>query len=161
VARGRRLDSGDVRARVRLGQCERAEDRLVEQRRQPLALLLVGAGDQHRQRAEDVRHDRGPDPGTAPAELFAEDRPVHRAEAGPAELLGDVGVHQPHLVRLRDHIGRVGLVLVVLGRLGADLLLRKLVRQLTQRALLVGQLEGDAGAGCLCRGHVPRLVFVD
>ena len=50
VADGGRLDPGDVGAGVRLGQRERAEDRLLEQRRQPLALLLVGAGEQDRQR---------------------------------------------------------------------------------------------------------------
>ena len=58
VADGRGLDPGDVGAGVRLGQRERAEDRLLEQRRQPLALLLLGAGEQHRQRAEDVGDDR-------------------------------------------------------------------------------------------------------
>ena len=81
VAHGRRLDPGDVGAGVRLGQRERAEDRLLEQRRQPLALLLLGAGDQHRQRAEDVGDDRRPDPGAAPAELLADQRALHRAEA--------------------------------------------------------------------------------
>ena len=72
----------------------------------------------------------------------------------PAELLGDVRVHQADLVRLRDHVGRVRLVLVVVGRHRADLLGRELVRELAQRLLLVGQREGDTGAGCLSRSHV-------
>ena len=72
--------------------------------------------------------------------------PSSAPSPAPAELLGDVRVHQPDLVRLRDHVGRVRLVLVVLGRLRPDLLLGELVRQLAQRALLVRQREGDAGA---------------
>ena len=64
----------------------------------------------------------GADPGAAPAELLADQRALDRAEAGAAELLGDVRVHQADLVRLRDHVGRVRLVLVVLGRHRPDLL---------------------------------------
>ena len=58
LAHRRRLDARDVGAGVRLGERERAEERLLEQRRQPLPLLLLGAGEQHRQRAEDVGDDR-------------------------------------------------------------------------------------------------------
>ena len=68
-----------------------------------------------------------------------------RAEPEATVLLRDTDVHQPELVRLRDHVGRVRRVLVVLGRAGADLLLRELVRELAQRLLLVREREGDAG----------------
>jgi len=56
-------------------------------------------------------------------------------------------------VRLRDHVGRVDLVLVVLGGLRADLLLGELVRELAQRPLLLGQRKGDARFDCRCRRH--------
>ena len=79
-------------------------------------LLLLAAREQHRQRAEDVGDDRRPDPRAAPAELLADQRALEAAEAGAAELLREVRVHQPDLVRLRDHVGRMRLVLVVLGR---------------------------------------------
>jgi len=39
------------------------------------------------------------------------------------------------------------LAFVVLGRLGPDLLVGELVRELAQSALLVGEREGNAGAG--------------
>jgi hypothetical protein len=69
---GRRLDRRNVRPGAGLGQREGAQQRFLEQRREPGPLLLVGAGKQHRQRAEDVRHDRGRDPRTAPGELLAD-----------------------------------------------------------------------------------------
>ena len=53
-------------------------------------------------------------------------------------------VHQADLVRLGDDLGRVRLVLVVLGRLGADLLLREVARERAKLALLVGERERDA-----------------
>ena len=65
-------------------------------------------------------------------------------EAGPAELRRDVQVHQADLVRLRDHVGRVDHVPVVLGLPGPDLPLREVVRELAERALLVRQGERDA-----------------
>ena len=54
------------------------------------------------------------------------------------------GVHQPDLVRLRDHVGGMRRVLVVLGRARPDLALGEVPRQLAQRLLLVGQGERDA-----------------
>ena len=76
---------------------------------------------------------------------------VEERELGPAVLGRDVEVHQADRVRLRQHVGRMGHVHVVLGRLRADLLLGEVVRQLPQRALLVGQREGhtrgDTGLG--------------
>src|SRR5439155_14568077 len=90
VTDGGRLDAGDVRARVRLGESERAEDRLVDERREPLALLLLGAGEQDRRRTERVRHDRDRDPGAAPGKLLADQDPIEDREAQPAELFGDV-----------------------------------------------------------------------
>jgi hypothetical protein len=62
-----------------------------------------------------------------------------------------VHVHQPEVVRLRDQVGRVRRVLVVLSRLGTDLLLRELARQFAQGALLVAEGERDP-----CRGFFDR-----
>ena len=145
---------GDVGAGLGLGEAEGAEDRLFEQRRQPLRLLLLAAGDDHRAGAEAVRADRGADPGAAPVELLADEDPVEGREAEPAERLGHVQVHQAELVRLGDHVDGVGLVLVVLRRLGPDLLLGELASKLAQTLLLLGQGERDARADTLLdRGH--------
>ena len=46
-----RLQVGDVGAGLGLGEPERAEDRLLEERRQPLRLLLLAAGDDHGRRS--------------------------------------------------------------------------------------------------------------
>ncbi len=107
AALGRRLQARDVGAGLRLGEAERAEDRRLEQRRQPRRLLLVGAGDDHGAGAEAVRAERGADAGAAPVELLADEHPVERVQAEPAVLRRDVQVHQADLVRLRDHVGRV------------------------------------------------------
>ena len=74
---------------------------------------------------------------------------LEQVELGPAVLGRDVQVHQADRMRLRDHVGGMGHVDVVLGGLRPDLLLGEVVRQLAQRALLVGQGEGHA------LGHGP------
>ena len=151
---GGRLQLGDVGAGLGLGEAERAENRLFEQRRQPLRLLLLAAGDDHRAGAEAVGADRGADPGATPVELLADEDPVEGREAEPAERLGHVQVHQTELVRLGDHVDGVSLVLVVLGRLGPDLLLGELASKLAQTLLLVGKGERDSRADPLFdRGH--------
>jgi hypothetical protein len=106
-------------------------------------LLLVGAGEEDRRGAERVRDERDSDPGAAPGELLADEDALEDRKARPAELLRDVDVHQAQLVRLRDHVRGVRLVLVVLGRDRADLLRGELVRKRPQVALLVGQSERD------------------
>jgi hypothetical protein len=66
-----------------------------------------------------------------------------------------VDVHQPHVVRLRNQVGGMRLMLVVLGRLGPDLLLRELAREGPELALLWRQREGHpARDACLERCHV-------
>ena len=52
-------------------------------------------------------------------------------------------------MRLRDHVGRVGLVLVVLGHLRPDLLRGELAGELAQALLLLGEGERDARADAL------------
>jgi len=157
AALGARLQPGDVGACVGLGEPERAEDRALDQRRQPLGLLLVGAGDQHRAGAQAVRADRGADTGATPVQLLADEHPVERAEPEAAVLGGYVQVHQPERVRLLDHVGRVAHLDVVQRRLGADLLGRELARQRAQLPLFVRQRERDAADSLLHRCHSELL----
>jgi hypothetical protein len=136
-----RLDAGDVRAGVRLREAERAEDRRLEQRRQPLTLLLVGPGEDDRRGPKRVDDDRDGDPGAAPRQLLAGEHAVEHAETESPVLLRHMEIHQPDLVGLGDDVLRVGRVLVVLGRFRPDLLLGELVRELPQRLLLGRELE--------------------
>ena len=80
--------------------------------------------------------------------------PSKQGSSGPPSALRQVQVHQADLVRLGDDVGRMGLVLVALGRPRADLLLRELARERAQLLLLVGEGErdaaGDTGLDC---GH--------
>ncbi len=147
AALGGGLDRRDVRAGVRLGEPEAPEDRLVDERREPLALLLLGAGDQDRTGGEAVRGERRADAGAAPAELLADEHPVEARELGAADRRGDVQVEQPDLVGLGDDVGRMGGVLVVRRGARADLVARELPRELAERLLLVVEGEGDARAG--------------
>jgi hypothetical protein len=151
------LDAGDVGAGVRLGQAERAEDRLLEERHEPFAPLFIGAGQQHGACPQRVRGERDGHARAAPGELLADQDPVERLEPEAAVLLGDVDVHQAELVRLRDDVSRVRLVLVVLGRLRPDLLLGELACERPQLLLLVGQRERNARLCC----HRHRRSLVD
>ena len=106
--------------------------------------------------------DRRPDARAAPVELLADEHAVEAAEAEPAELLGNVEVHQAELVRLRDHVDRMLHLLVVLGLLRPDLLLGELARELAQRLLLVRQRERDAaGAACSIVAMIVLLGSID
>jgi hypothetical protein len=150
----RRLHTRDVGTSVRLAEPERAEDRLLEKRRQPRLLLLIRAGEEHGTRPEAVGEDRRADARAPPVELFADKHAVERRQPEAAERLGDVEVHETELMRLRDHVGWVGRALVVLGRLRADLLLRELARERAQLTLLGRQCERDAASdACLQLGH--------
>ena len=119
LAHGGGRERRDVGARARLGETERREDRLLDQRRQPLRLLLVAA-----------ECDHGPEPRPfAVMEVPIPEQPQYSSSPTsipskverprPAVLLGDVQVHQPDLVRLRDHVHRVVHLLVVLVLLRA------------------------------------------
>ena len=86
------------------------------ERAEPLLLLLLGAGDQDRASGEAVRADRRADARAAPVELLADEHPVEARQLRPTERLRHVQVHQADLVRLGDDVGRMGLMLVALGR---------------------------------------------
>src|SRR3954452_6801169 len=112
---------------------------MLEERWQPRRLLLVGARDDDRARAEAVRAER-------------------RADPGAAVLLRNVEVHQAELVRLADDVGGVGHVHVVLGRPRPDLLLRERAGERAQLALLIGERERDSARYTLAdRSHSLRL----
>jgi hypothetical protein len=137
------LDPRDVGPRVRLAQPERAQDRLLEQRDEPVALLLVRAREEDGPGPERVGRQRDGHPGAAPRELLADQDAVEGGEPEASVLLRDVDVHQAELVRRLDHVGRVRLVLVVVGRLGPDLLLGELARERAQLLLLLRERERD------------------
>jgi hypothetical protein len=140
----RRLHARDVGSGVGLAQTERAEDRLLQKRRQPRLLLLVGSRQEDGACPEAVREDRGGDAGATPVELLPDEHAVEGRELGPAERLRDVEVHEPQLVSLRDDVRRMRRVYVVLGRLGPYLLLGELACERAKLALLGGQRERDA-----------------
>src|SRR4051794_20125850 len=130
---------------------------MLEERWQPRRLLLVGARDDDRARAEAVRAERRGDPGAAPVELLADEHSVECAEPEAAVLLRNVEVHQAELVRLADDVGGVGHVHVVLGRPRPDLLLRERARERAQLALLIGERERDSARYTLVdRSHSLR-----
>jgi hypothetical protein len=81
-------------------QRERAQDRLLEQWPQPLALLLVASREQHRAGAERVDDARDGDYRASLRQLFADEHSVERWQADPAVLLGHVRVHQPEVIKL-------------------------------------------------------------
>ena len=66
------------------------------------------ACEQDRPGAEGVGRQGNGHPGAAPRELLADQDALEGGEAQAAVLLGDVNVHQPELVGLDDHVGRVG-----------------------------------------------------
>jgi uncharacterized iron-regulated protein len=69
-----------------------------------------------------------------------------------------VQVHQAELMRLRDHVGGMRRVLVVLSRFRADLLLGELAGERAELALLVREREGNSRrARLLDRGHSSLL----
>ena len=100
---------------------------------------------------EAVGEDRRADAGAAPVELLADEDPVEARELRASERLGQVQVHQADLVRLGDDVGRMGLVLVALGRARPDLLLGERARERAQLLLLVAEGERDPALHVLSR----------
>src|SRR5207342_831828 len=99
---------GDVGAGVGLGQAEGGELLVFGQHAEVLLLRLLGAAERDRRRGETVGHQRGADAGAAPAHLLLDQTAGEVVEAGSAVGLGDVGVHQPDLPGLLDHVGGPG-----------------------------------------------------
>jgi hypothetical protein len=116
----------------RLRSESEGKHRFFEQRRQPLRLLLLAAGDDHRAE-QAVRADRG----AVPEQPQLSSSPTRIPSKWKAEPAGDSGTCRfikPSSCALAPR-RRVGLVLVILRRLGPDLLLGELASKLAQTLL--------------------------
>jgi hypothetical protein len=156
-----RAQRGDVGARARLRESERAQDRPLDEGRKPPLLLLGRAEEEHGAGPEAVGGDGRADPGTAPVELLADEQAVESAEAQASVLLGDVEIHQAERVRLGDELRGVALLHVVLRLVRPDLAFRKGAREPAQLSLLLGQGEGDARRRALVDRHHRALRALD
>ena len=104
-----------VGAGARLGQPERRELLAGRELGQPFLLLLLGAEEEDRHRAERrVRGHRDRDRRVDPRQLLDRDRVGERVGAGAAVLLGDRHAHQPELGELRDELVREAVLAVEL-----------------------------------------------
>ena len=128
----RRLDSGDVGARARLGERDRREAALLRgEPRQPALLLLLGARAQQRPHGEHRRADRRRQAGAAPGELLPDQARGDRGDPAAAVLAGiacDVTRAPPPA----EQLGRAVLPLVPLARDRPQLLLGEVVREVAQ-----------------------------
>src|SRR6185436_12540491 len=86
LADGVGLHAGDVRPRVRLGEAERGQARLLGQAREVAVLELLRAAEDERSGGEAVAGDRRADARTPPAELLLDQRAVEVGRAGAAVL---------------------------------------------------------------------------
>src|SRR5262249_51368564 len=132
-----------VRAGVGLGQAEGGQQGRLDETAEVLLLDLLRAADEHRRARQAVAPERGLDPRASPGELLLDQAAVQVAGARTPILLRDVRVHQPNLPGLLDHVLGPGAVAVVLPGDRPDLLDGKVVRQLAQVPLLVGEREID------------------
>ena len=106
-------DVAGVRARLGLGQPERAELAPRGQVGHPLLLLLLGAEQVDRLRAErGVRAHRDRHRGVDARELLDRDRVGERVAARAAVLLGERDPHQPEVAELLHDLVREALLAV-------------------------------------------------
>src|SRR4029453_13311065 len=129
--------------------------------RRPRRLSPPPPGDPPRCRSGRVGHDRDRDPGAAPGQFLADQHPVEARQPEAAVLLRYVRIHQAELVCLLENVRRMGRVLVVLGCLRTNLLLREVARELPQLALLVRERKGHARRRSLFDHCHVRLAGVD
>ena len=152
VALGAHLERGGVGADRGLGQRVGAVALAAHQRREPLALLLLGAGEQDRQRHElhVRRHQR--DRAGELRQLLDVGAPGHLGRVAPAVLGRQREPHQPLARERLVDVVRVVAVLVQLAHARADLLQHDPADVLAQLALLIGQTPhvlplSDGGGG--------------
>ncbi len=137
-----RLHRQRVGAGVRLGEAEPSEDQLVRigELRQPSLFLLFGSAGADARDGQSHRLYADADAGAAPAELLVEDELGQEVQALAAIFLREeTGGAQAELVRLLDDLVRKLLGLVVVGGHRPHLPLGKLVRELADGVLLLGQ----------------------
>ena len=159
VAQGRRrAGRARIGARVGLGQPERREPLAAGERGEPPPLLLLGAEQEERHRAERrVGCDRDRDGRVDSRELLDRDRVTQRIAAGTAELLGERDPHQPELGHLGDElVGEAAFAVELLGDgrdafdgegahgVAEQLLLGREVEIHAQRSYPDGAFEPDA-----------------
>ena len=145
VQRGARADVAGVRARLGLGQPERAEDLARRQARHPLLLLLLGPEQVDRLRAERrVRAQRDRHRRVHARELLDRDRVGQRVAAASAVLLRERDAHQPELPELLDDRVRERLRAVQLLRDRSHLPLGEVAHRAADQLVVVGEIEVHA-----------------
>ena len=140
-------DVAGVGAGLGLGEPEGAELAPRAEVGQQLALLLLGAEQVDRLRAErGVRGHRDRDRGVDPGQLLDRERVGERVAAPAAVLLGERDPHQAELAHLRDQLVGERLRAVELLGDGRDLVAGEVADGVAQQPLLVGELEVHAAA---------------
>ena len=103
VGDGARPQRACVRAGVRLGERERAEDAPArEAGHEPLALLVRPERDDGQGDGARVDRHRDADTGIGPRQLLEHEHVGEEVRACAAELLGNAYPHQPELAELRE-----------------------------------------------------------
>jgi hypothetical protein len=135
-----------VAARLRLGEPEGAEAPAGAQIGQVALLLLLGAEQVDRLRAERrVRAHRDRHGRVDPRELLDGDRVGQRVAARAAVLLGERDAHEPELAELRDDLVREALLAIELLGHRRDLVAGEVADGLLDEAVVVGQVEEHRG----------------
>ena len=139
---GARLRRACVGARSWLGEAEGCELPPGREIGQPRLLLLLGAEEEDRHRAERrVRGDGDAHGGVDSRELLDRDRVRDRVSARAAPFLRDGEAHEPEPGELLDElVGKAVLAVELLGD-GRHALLRELAHGAPDELVLVGELE--------------------
>ncbi len=139
--RGRAQGAG-IRARLGLGQRERAEHLAgSELGDEPLLLLLAAEGEDRQRDGARVHGDGDADAGIRARELLEHEDVREEVRSRAPELLGHADAHQPELAQLGEQLAREGVLAVPGRRVRGDLGLGHLPRKRLDRALLGGQRE--------------------
>ena len=158
LERGAGVGVAGVGAGLRLGQAEGGQLLPAAELRQPVVLLLVGAPEVDRHRAErGVGGHRDRHRGVDPRQLLDRQRVGERVGAAAAVLLGEGDAHQPELAHLRDELVGEGLGAVELLGDRRDLLAGEVADGVAQQPLLVGQLEVHRGGESRKPGYAAAL----
>ena len=142
VAAGAGAHRGGVGARLALAQ--RVADHLLARgdRRQDLALQVVGGRQQDRAEPEPVDRRDERRRGADPRHLLDHDHARQLVGALAAVLLGDRDGVEARLDQRLARLGRIATLLVDLGRVRRDLLLRERPHGLAERLVLVAEPVG-------------------
>ncbi len=156
--RGPRAGVPRVRAGVGLRQAEGSQPFARAQLRHPLALLLLGAEQVDRLRAQrGVGAQRDRDGGVDPRELLDRERVGERVAARAAVLLRERDAHQVQLAQLAHDLVREGLRAVELLGDGGDLALGEFPDGAADQLVVWGEVEvhGRAFSQVACHSIPP------